>query len=52
MKEWGDHVEIVCMRELFSCNFEVYDKDNLETPRPLGLGGESAFDQLFCVELD
>lgn len=27
LTEWGDHLEIECMRELYNKNVEVYDKD-------------------------
>jgi len=37
LNQWGDHVEIFAMREMFNKNVEVYDKDNVDKPKPLGL---------------
>jgi len=38
LHEWGDHVEIVAMREMFNLNVAVYDKEAINAPKPLGLG--------------
>lgn len=38
--EWGDHVEVVALREMYNKNVEVYDKDSVRAPKPLGLTSE------------
>lgn len=32
LNEWGDHPEVVALRELFNVNVEVYDKSNFPNP--------------------
>jgi len=39
-KQWGDHVEIVALREMYNKNVEIYDKDSVKAPKPLGLTGD------------
>jgi len=34
--QWGGHVEIAVMRELYNVNVEIYEKENILEPRPIG----------------
>lgn len=36
LNEWGDHIEIVALRELLNVNIEIYDLTNKTGPRPVG----------------
>lgn len=39
LNEWGDHVEIVALREMFNKNVEIYDKLNIREPKSLDTSG-------------
>lgn len=37
LNEWGDHVELFTLREMFNVNMNVYAKNNVTGPKPLAL---------------
>jgi len=50
-KQWGDHVEIVCLRELYNKEVQIYDQDSVRGPRPLGFKAGTSDDVIRTIRL-